>query len=66
MQNHFQITVSRKRRPEDEYGVHFFTTEVRDEPDARVVAATLRERFHPNEWKVSVTEWRASGRNVHM
>ena len=48
-ENHFRINVAKKRRPEDEYGQHFFYSVVRDEGPAKEAYRELRERFHPNE-----------------
>ena len=60
-ENHFRINVAKKRRPEDEYGQHFFYSVVRDEGPAKEAYRELRERFHPNEYNVTITERRGSG-----
>jgi hypothetical protein len=67
MMNHFKINVSKADglawNGEPRF-VHYFRAEVRDEPEAMEVANELRLRFPvAHGFKVSVTEWRASGRD---
>ena len=59
--DHYRINVAVKKRPEDEYGTHLFYATVRDEDQAKIVYKELRDRFHPNEYNITVTGWKTRG-----